>query len=48
MRILAVFIIITFLAFAASARPGGKIQQKNDDMQQDLRKYTLVYILNSI
>ena len=38
-----VFIII---AFTVSARPGGKIQRKNDDMQQDLRKY-IVYIIFS-
>ena len=35
MRILAAFVIIAFLAFTVSARPGGKIQKDDDNMQQE-------------
>ena len=46
MRILFAFVIIAFLAFTVSARPGGKIQRKNDNMQQEnyniMRKYVIL------
>ena len=44
MRILAAFVIIALLAFTVSARPGGKIQREDDNMQQE--KYMREYSFN--
>ena len=44
MRILAAFVIIALLAFTVSARPGGKIQREDDNMQQE--KYMRVCSFN--